>query len=816
MYPWQSEAVALGRAAGSLVYTAPTGAGKSRVADELLFEALRENSHGKALVIVPYIALVREKVATLNARAAGEPRTPRARGYAGGDRGQPLRGGERIAVVTMEKALGVIHRAIERDDLGTIAMIVVDELHCVGESGRGDVLERALSEVRHACSSARMRGHEPRIVAMTATVGTRAMMRLASWLGAATYACETRAVELRERVACRSGVYEKQGNDLARVGECHSGNEADVAEALAMEVFVQGHGSLVFCSSRAGCEDLARRMAYRFRDVCDARSRAMREACAQKLFAASEGAPNPSLVECVSSGVAWHHSGLTSMEKFAIEEGFRVGAILALCCTSTLAAGVNLPARRVIIRPDEKNLTMSQYRQMAGRAGRKGHSDVGESFLLLPAKNLDESFLKAREWVCGELPALESQLFPMPRGGAAASTSISTTPEQRRFFLDSISCGATRSHEDTFSLIMSTYAWTSEVDGHRQEVVRIKDEALKAIHDEGLARVVYVNNGESKEWIASPEGYSFYKCTLPIAHARDLRLELERAVLNGLRLTTKTHLLFFCVPPKEGNIFFRRLNWSLWFDVLENDVALHEFSESHLNITRAFARKMLIAPAIRADALANVNKHERLAAALLLGDILRAEETIAEIRERWLPFCENLNAGEIQRLQASAAATAGMASILCEECDWLPLADLLSNMSLELQAGAKQELVPLMTIEGMTGARARMLYDAGFTTPKRIVKLGIDNVDKLSAAVLKSLAKSSKLSVGFDQAARTAAWRIANQIFSNAQQLAIEEARTAANDGFVVPDLNEEKRDVAFENFTRERELIEKSKFVAA
>ena len=98
-------------------------------------------------------------------------------------------------------------------------------------------------------------------------------------------------------------------------------------------------------------------------------------------------------------------------------------------------------------------------------------------------------------------------------------------------------------------------------------------------------------------------------------------------------------------------------------------------------------------------------------------------------------------------------------------------------MSLELQAGARRELLPLMSIDGMTGARARTLYDAGFTTPRRIVELGADKMDRLNAAVLKSLAKSSKSSAGFDQAARSAAWRIAQHIFSNARRLVATDAQ---------------------------------------
>jgi replicative superfamily II helicase len=783
LYAWQADAIALGRRARALVYTAPTGGGKSRVADELLFDALRQRGPtSTALVILPYVALVREKVASLTELARVYDCGVRVKGFAGPESdGAPLRGRERVAVVTIEKASSCAHRMLESGDLDCVCMVVVDELHMVGIDARGAALESVLAKIRHAVVSGRTPSGGPKIVAMTATASAQTLSRLAKWLDAELYVSNTRAVELREYVVCRhSGVYVKRGCELERVSDAPNGTEADVCEQLVGEVFIQNHSSLVFCSSKAACEDLARRMAQAFIANASASARGMRDASAEHLFAAAEGAPNPALVFCVRAGVAWHHAGLTTAEKSVIEQGFRSGAILALCCTSTLAAGVNLPARRVVIRPDDRNLSMAQYRQMSGRAGRKGHSDVGESFFLTSSKNNPaQGFSRAKEWVCGELPPLESQLFPAPRGVAcdARASTIESTQEQRRFFLDGVACGAIRSHKDTFSLIMNTFAWTSEVDAHRDDILRLKDESLKAIHSQGLARVIRRNDSDATEWDVSPEGYSFYKCTLPVAHARELRLELEHAISNGVKLSTKTHLLFFCVAPVEGNIFARRLDWRRWFDALDNDEALREFAEKHLAVTQSFARKMQIAPAIREDAVAQMTRHERLAAALLLADLLRAEETISDVRARWLPFCDNLTTGDIQRLQTSAASTAGMASVLCEQCNWISLAELLSTMSLELQAGARRELLPLMSIDGMTGARARTLYDSGFTTPRRIVELGADKMDRLNAAVLKSLAKSSKSSVGFDQAARSAAWRIAQHIFSNARRLVATDAQ---------------------------------------
>ena len=95
---------------------------------------------------------------------------------------------------------------------------------------------------------------------------------------------------------------------------------------------------------------------------------------------------NKLLVKLIKHGVAFHHAGVSNQQRQIIETGFKERKIKIICATPTLAAGVNLPARRVVLssylRYDMKYGGMSpisvlDYKQMCGRAGRPQYDDRG-------------------------------------------------------------------------------------------------------------------------------------------------------------------------------------------------------------------------------------------------------------------------------------------------------------------------------------------------------------------------------------------------------------------------------------------------------
>ena len=144
------------------------------------------------------------------------------------------------------------------------------------------------------------------------------------------------------------------------------------------------------------------------------------------------------LNKVIKMGVAFHHAGLTTDERDIIEAGFKNGSIRVLVATSTLSSGVNLPARRVILRcPLTFNgqlMDKLQYKQMVGRAGRKGVDTQGESILICkPSERA-----KVSQLVSGDLAPVVSCLA----GNSKLASSM------KRAILEVIVSGAARSVMD--------------------------------------------------------------------------------------------------------------------------------------------------------------------------------------------------------------------------------------------------------------------------------------------------------------------------------------------------------------------------------
>ncbi|EEC05773.1 DNA polymerase theta, putative, partial [Ixodes scapularis] len=405
---WQKECLQLAQRSGRrhLVYSLPTSGGKTLVAEVLSLQELLLASRS-VLFVLPYVSLVQEKVRDLSPLAVDLGFLVEE--YAGA-RGAlpPVRRRQRCAVyvATIEKAHFLVDALTELGRLSELGLLVVDELHMLGDgSSRGATLESTLVKVKRVSGSTR-------IVGMSATLGN--MEDLTTFLGADVFVGSFRPVLLASWTGRRrfcsttaggaSGVY--KGGQLSRGAGGGRGSPEDPEHlSLLVGEVVPQHACLIFCPTKKNCESVALLLSRSLPRALKEHRGPEKESLLKALRAECGGRLCRVLRHTVPLGVAYHHSGLTLEERRLLEEAYSSGVLCCLACTSTLAAGVNLPAKRVVVRSPYTGtefLTRSRYQQMCGRAGRAGLDSSGESILIVPPGQKDKvlSLLRAPMETC--------------------------------------------------------------------------------------------------------------------------------------------------------------------------------------------------------------------------------------------------------------------------------------------------------------------------------------------------------------------------------------------------------------------------------
>ncbi|MFB6168057.1 MAG: DEAD/DEAH box helicase [Haloferacaceae archaeon] len=516
LYPPQAAAVEAGVCEGDrLVVAVPTASGKTLVAQLALLSA-----DGPGLYIVPLRALAREKYEEFAALPGVDV------GISTGDLADPeseLTGND-VVVATSEKVDSAVRNGAPWVE--DPACVVVDEVHLLGAEDRGPTLEVTLATLRR-------RTPDVQVVGLSATVANPD--EIADWLDADLVADDWRPVDLRVGVhadeavrfddgAVRSVPTTDPGPDGDEATEATAALVRDVVEPSSTDgspdEATEGGGALAFVRSRREAEALAERLrAEGLGGAADVAADALD---------AGATATGERLAACLRDGVAFHHAGLRSTHRRMVEAAFRDRRIAAVCATPTLAAGVNVPARRVVVR-DQKRfdgdgmrwLPVLEVHQMCGRAGRPGLDPYGEAVLV--AGDADPDDLRER-YVGADPEAVESQLADR----AALRTHV----------LSTLAAGFAASRDDLLTLFDATfYAHGAPVD----DLAATLDDALADLAEmemvdrsEGLAATP-VGAQVSRQYL-SPEGGARVVAGL----RRMAETETESTPLTALELVCHT------------------------------------------------------------------------------------------------------------------------------------------------------------------------------------------------------------------------------------------------------------------------------------
>jgi helicase len=673
----------------NLVLAVPTSAGKTLVAEICMLKTILAG-RGKALYLVPLRSLAREKYSDFKkyeglgmtaAMSVGDYDSP----------GTRLKEAD-IVVLTTERADSLVRHKTEW--LDEVGIIVVDEVHLVNDHKRGPTLEMVVAKMRQILPNVQ-------IVALSATISNA--NEISEWLNAELVKSTWRPVPLKEGVLLDSQI---AFSDNSKPRSIMRKRHEAVTDAIC-DILDEGGQVLVFVSSRRSTVAVAKRIAQSVRTYLKKEIQEQLANAARKVVS-KPSVPESSrtLARLISSGVAFHHAGLDNTERALVEDHFKDNLLKVIVATPTLAAGVNLPARRVIIRdyrryePGRGNypIPVLEYKQMAGRAGRPKYDNYGEAVLI--AKSDEEYDFLMDEYLLSEPERITSKL--------ASPSAL------RSHILSSIATDMTRNREEVDHLIGETL-FSSQFDSH--DIGHHVSSALTFLDEGDLIR-----SDSSDTYSATPLGHRTSRLYIEPQTAILFRDALSKA--ESLSVLGVFHLV--CHSPDQPITYLTR-------GELEEYEILVEDSQD----------VFLIDPPDWDD----LDDHGKFLAEVKTARLL--EDWISEMREKDITDSFNVGMGDVHRYVRTAEWLVYSASEIARVIGVGQHIPTLHSLRSRLKYGVKPELLELVRLRGVGRVRGRMLYNHGLKSLADLYQAPIEKIGAVPA-IGTALSESIKRQLGVD------------------------------------------------------------------
>ncbi len=688
LYPPQESAFGTGVLDGkNLVLAVPTSAGKTLVAEICMMKSILEG-RGKALYLVPLRSLAREKYSDFKkydslgiqtAMSVGDYDSPGVR----------LKEAD-IVVLTTERADSLVRHKV--DWLDEIGIIVVDEVHLVNDTKRGPTLEMVLAKLMKAITGVQ-------VVALSATISNAD--DIAGWLDAELVKSTWRPVPLTEGVFLDDEITFGSGETR----QIRRKRREDVADIIC-DILDEGGQSLVFVSSRRSTVAMAKKIASSVRPYI--RKEAQQNlAIIAKRIAGKTSAPEASktLGRLVTSGVAFHHAGLDNTERALIEDGFKQDLLKVIVATPTLAAGVNLPARRVVIRDYRRfeqgrgsyPIPILEYKQMAGRAGRPKYDKYGEAILFARSEQ-EQDFLVSR-YILSDPEIITSKL---------------AAPQAVRFHvLAAIATEMTRTRSEIDDLIGSTFfsyqfdKW--EIDHHISSALTFLEEGeLIECDEEESYSATHLGKRTSRLYINPSTAILF----------RDALVDAESLTPLGI-----LHLI--CHSSDQPITYLTRSeaeDYEFYVDDPISEFLIDlpdnwEFPEDYANfLSEVKTARLLI-------------------------------DWMSERSEKDLTDDYGVGMGDVHRYVRGAEWLAYSASEIAKVINKGQHIPFLHNLRSQLKHGVKEDILELVSLRGIGRVRGRMLNSHGMKTVADLYHVPIEELARIPT-IGNAIAESIKRQLG--------------------------------------------------------------------
>ncbi|KAG2480721.1 MAG: putative DNA helicase [Nitrosopumilales archaeon] len=444
LYPPQEQSIKAGLLDGkNILVSAPTASGKTLIAILGMINYLSKNK-GKIVYLSPLRALAAEKFEEFKKLEDIDfGRKIKVQISTGDFKSidKNLATSD-ILILTNEKMDSVIRHGA--DWVEEIGLVIADEIHLIGDDDRGPALEITLTKLKLLES-------HPQILALSATISNA--HELSEWLESELVENKWRPVPLYEGVYDSGSVVMNDGREF-EIESSIRGKPVD----LGLESVKNGGQSLLFAETRTRSSSLATKAADAISKSLKKSDKIELEKISKKLLENNEHTELlKTLASLIKKGVAFHHAGLNQNCRQTVESEFRNGKIKLLAATPTLAAGVNLPARRVVISSinrynsrygANRPISVLEYKQLCGRAGRPQYDEYGEAIIV---GNSNSSEL-IDYYVNGEPEPIESKITDDKSLRTHVLSLIATRPGIKKdeiveFFLQTL--GGTQTREPT-------------------------------------------------------------------------------------------------------------------------------------------------------------------------------------------------------------------------------------------------------------------------------------------------------------------------------------------------------------------------------
>ncbi len=429
------------------------------------------------------------------------------------------------------------------------------------------------------------------------------------------------------------------------------------------------------------------------------------------------------LAKCVRKGVAFHHAGLHSDQKALVEDNFRKGTIRIIACTPTLAAGLDLPAFRAIIRDLKRHggnwglvdIPVLEYHQMAGRAGRPGKDDYGE--VITFARSVDEEEDIREKYINGYPESIYSKL--------------AVEPVLRTYVLSLVASGYCSTEESLIDFFEGTFWAKQYKDMHRLEQIILK--MIDLLEGYGF---IYGSSRAKKD--------GDFMSASDLAKEAEPKKEKLRATPLGKRVAE------LYLDPLTANHLITCMRDAAEVDPVPDFAFLHMISHT-----------IEMRPLIRM-----ARKNEELVSDFLLENeeqLLEPEPSMYDegYREYYdsinttLFFMDWIDEVDEDKILEKFNARPGETRYKLDTAEWLLFASTefaeimglrklkrqLSRLSVRVKNGVREELLPLLRFRNIGRVRARKLFSNGIRDVKDVKEI---DVVSLSQIVGSRIAKSLK------------------------------------------------------------------------